>query len=71
MKKGRPAIYGEEGVAIRVVFAKKDYEQLEKTAALERTDIAALVRRAVAHFYLIPAGLKGTKNVTKHPSETE
>ncbi len=55
MKKGRPAIYGDEGVAIRVVFAKKDYEQLEKTAALERTDIAALVRRAVAHFYLIPA----------------
>ena len=54
MKRGRPTIFGEDRVAIRVVFSQKDYQELEKIAEQERTDISALVRRAVARFFLVP-----------------
>jgi len=66
MKRGRPTIFGEDKVAIRVVFSQKDYQELEKIAEQERTDISALVRRAVARFFLVPGESKGGINGPGH-----
>jgi hypothetical protein len=41
-------------VCIRVLFPRADYKELKKLAALERTDVSSLVRRAVARYFLIP-----------------
>jgi hypothetical protein len=37
-----------------VLFPRADYKELKKLAALERTDVSSLVRRAVARYFLIP-----------------
>ena len=41
-------------VSIRVTFSRDDYKELKRTAAMERTDVSTLVRRAVAHHFFIP-----------------
>jgi hypothetical protein len=55
MKKGRPNTLGKNKVSIRVLFSQSDYEELQKIAQAERTDIGTLVRRAVARYFFIPA----------------
>ena len=42
-------------VSIRVLFPRADYKELKKIAAMERTDVSSLVRRAVAHYFFIPS----------------
>ena len=54
MKKGRPNTLGKNKVSIRVLFSQPDYEELQKIAQAERTDIGTLVRRAVARYFFIP-----------------
>jgi len=61
MNKGRPSPVGKNKVSVRVLFSQEDYEALEKLAKLERTDISALVRRAVARHFLIPADSNAVK----------
>ena len=51
---GRPSTVGKNKVSIRVLLSQDDYEALEKIAELERTDIATLVRRAVARHFFAP-----------------
>jgi len=41
-------------VSIRVLFPRADYRELKRIAAMERTDVSSLVRRAVAHYFFIP-----------------
>ena len=55
MKKGRPNTLGINKVSIRVLFSQSDYEELQKIAQAERTDIGTLVRRAVARYFFIPS----------------
>ena len=54
MRKGRPNTLGKNKVSIRVLFSESDYEELQKIAQAERTDIGTLVRRAVARYFFIP-----------------
>ena len=42
-------------VSIRVLFPRADYKELKKIAAMERTDVSTLVRRAVARYFFIPS----------------
>ena len=42
-------------VSIRVTFSRDDFKELKRIAAMERTDVSTLVRRAVAHHFFIPA----------------
>jgi len=49
----RKKILSREKVSIRVLFTKEDYEVLKKIANLERNDISALVRRAVARYFFM------------------
>jgi hypothetical protein len=53
MSKGRPNVVGKNKVSLRVLFSQEDYDELERIAELERTDISTLVRRAVARYYFI------------------
>lgn len=53
MSKGRPSVVGKNKVSLRVLFSQEDYDELERIAELERTDISTLVRRAVARHYFI------------------
>ncbi len=55
---GRRNTVGKNKVSIRVLLSRDDYAELEKIAALERTDVGTLVRRAIARFFLVP-GLPG------------
>ena len=41
-------------VSVRVLFSEGDYLELDRIAKLERTDISTLIRRAVAHYFLVP-----------------
>ena len=41
-------------VSIRVLFPRADYKELKKLAAMERTDVSTLVRRAVDRYFFIP-----------------
>lgn len=50
---------GKNKVSIRVLLSQEDYAELEKIAELERTDVGTLVRRAIARFFLVPAGSPG------------
>ena len=42
-------------VSIRVLLSRDDYKELKKIAAMERTDVSTLVRRAIAFHFFIPA----------------
>ena len=42
-------------VSIRVMFSRDDYKELKRIAAMERTDVSTLVRRAVAWHFFIPS----------------
>jgi len=53
---GRPSTVGKYKVSARILFSQEDYDELQKIAELERTDISSLVRRAVARFFFIPNG---------------
>jgi hypothetical protein len=53
MSKGRPSVVGKNKVSLRVLFSQEDYDELERIAELERTDISTLVRRAVARYFFI------------------
>ncbi|MDD4859748.1 MAG: hypothetical protein PHR56_06045 [Dehalococcoidales bacterium] len=64
MKKGRPNTLGKNKVSIRVLFSQSDYEELQKIASNERTDVGTLVRRAVARYFFIP-GNGNTNNITQ------
>ena len=58
---GRPSTVGKNKVSIRVLLSQDDYEALEKIAELERTDIATLVRRAVARYFFAPDNRNSAK----------
>jgi hypothetical protein len=62
MKKGRPNTLGKDKVSIRVLFSQSDYEDLQKIAHAERTDIGTLVRRAVARYFFIPVNGNNNNN---------
>lgn len=42
-------------VSIRVLLSREDYKELKRIAAMERTDVSTLVRRAIAFHFFIPA----------------
>jgi len=50
----KPNTPRQNKVSIRVLFPRADYKELKKLAALERTDVSSLVRRAVARYFFIP-----------------
>ena len=52
--RGKPIIVGKDRVSIRVLLSRVDYEALRRIAEQERNEVSTLVRRAVAHFYLVP-----------------
>ena len=54
MNRGRPSPVGKKKVSVRVLFSQEDYEELERLAKLERTDISALIRRAVVRQFFVP-----------------
>ena len=51
----KPNTPRQNKVSIRVLFPRADYKELKKLAAMERTDVSSLVRRAVARYFFIPA----------------
>ena len=63
MRKGRPNTLGKNKVSIRVLFSESDYEELQKIAQAERTDIGTLVRRAVARYFFIPGSGNHNNNL--------
>ena len=50
----KPITPRQNKVSIRVLFPRADYKELKKLAAMERTDVSTLVRRAVARYFFIP-----------------
>ncbi|MFH1031470.1 MAG: ribbon-helix-helix domain-containing protein [Chloroflexota bacterium] len=50
----KPDTPRQNKVSIRVLFPRADYKELKKLAAMERTDVSTLVRRAVARYFFIP-----------------
>ncbi len=46
---------GSRKVAVRVIFARSDYKELKRIAALERSDVSTLIRRAVARHFFVPS----------------
>ena len=50
----KPDTPRQNKVSIRVLFPRADYKELKKLAAMERTDVSSLVRRAVARYFFIP-----------------
>ncbi len=50
----KPNTPRQNKVSIRVLFPRADYKELKKLAAMERTDVSSLVRRAVARYFFIP-----------------
>ncbi len=50
----KPNTPRQNKVSIRVLFPRDDYKELKKIAAMERTDVSTLVRRAVARYFFIP-----------------
>lgn len=63
MRRGKPSVVGRNKVAIRVLLPRADYEVLKRIAQLERTDISALVRRALAHHFFIPTDSNNIKQI--------
>ena len=58
----KPETLKNNKVAIRVLFLRADYKELKRIAAMERTDVSSLVRRAVAKHFLIPANGNNNNN---------
>lgn len=54
MRRGKPTTVGKNKVSIRVLLPKADYKALSEIAKVERTDISALVRRAIARYFFVP-----------------
>ena len=54
MDTSKPNTPRKNKVSIRVLFPRGDYKELKKLAAMERTDVSTLVRRAVARYFFIP-----------------
>lgn len=54
MKRGKPTSVGKNKVSIRVLLPEADYKALSEIAGVERTDISALVRRAIVRYFFIP-----------------
>jgi hypothetical protein len=54
METSKPSTLRKNKVSIRVLFPRDDYKELKKIAAMERTDVSTLVRRAVARYFFIP-----------------
>jgi len=54
MMRGKPSVVGRNRVSMRVLISREDYDELRKIADTERTDISALVRRAIARYYFLP-----------------
>ena len=50
----KPNTPRQNKVSIRVLFPRADYKALKKLAAMERTDVSSLVRRAVARYFFLP-----------------
>ena len=50
----KPNTPRQNKVSIRVLFPRADYKALKKLAAMERTDVSSLVRRAVPRYFFIP-----------------
>lgn len=61
MIRGKPSVVGRDRVLIRVLLPRTDYETLRQIAEQERTDISALVRRAISRYFLIPGNSNGVK----------
>ena len=61
MPRGRPSI-GTPKVSIRVLLPRDDYEALKAIARAERTDVGALVRRALARSFF----MAGSANSVPH-----
>jgi len=55
MNSGNTNTSGRNKVSIRVLLARADYRELKKIAAMERSDVSTLVRRAVARYFFIPS----------------
>jgi len=54
MDTSKPNTPRKNKVSIRVLFPQDDYKELKRIAAMERSDVSTLVRRAVAHHFFIP-----------------
>lgn len=54
MMRGKPSVVGRNRVSMRVLISREDYDELRKIADTERTDMSALVRRAIARYYFLP-----------------
>ena len=54
MDTSKPNTPRQNKVSIRVLFPRDDYKELKRIAAMERSDVSTLVRRAVAHHFFIP-----------------
>ena len=61
--KGKPSTLGKDRISTRVLMSRSDYEALRRIAELERTDVSALIRRAVAHYFLAPRDSNSVKPV--------
>ena len=55
MDTSKPNTPRKNKVSIRVLFPRDDYKELKRIAAMERSDVSTLVRRAVAHYFFIPS----------------
>jgi hypothetical protein len=55
MNTGQNNTTRKNKVSIRVMFSRDDYKELKRIAAMERTDVSTLVRRAVARHFFIPS----------------
>ncbi len=54
MEDAMPKTPRKNKVSIRVLLPRDDYRELKKIAAMERSDVSTLVRRAVARYFFIP-----------------
>jgi len=55
MNSGNIGTLRKNKVSIRVLLPRDDYKELKRIAAMERTDVSTLVRRAVARYFFIPS----------------
>ena len=58
-----PTTMGRNKAPIRVLLPRADYKELKKIAAMERTDVSTLVRRAVARYFFIPSDGNTVKHI--------
>ncbi len=58
MNNGKSDKPRQNKVAIRVLIPRADYNELKRIAGIERSNVSSLVRRAVAHHFLIAKNYK-------------